>query len=292
MKYPWKLKQAWSNQIRSKRIGQNVQIQPNMLLTMRSNRLYPANHDDILEWVAVDDIESTTAMIDGLTYCTYYPYHPTTLYETEVTGGDLSEEDVGCYFNLHHDGSQYVDISTRGNGRQLRLENIVSPRRGEFTLRRNPYPDQGKPGAPWPQGIQGDKGEPGRQGEPSTVPWPPGKPWAPGRQGEPGKKWDKGDPFKYKDFTTEQLSVLKGEQWIPWEQWPPWPEWPPWPQGEKWDSIKRAGTRNSGLQYNTMTLVYHEGSTRISEQENINKEPGVDKEWHIFAQGGTFLPQY
>lgn len=115
---------------------------------MRSNRLYPANHDDVLEGVAVDDIESTTAMIDGLTYCTYYPYHPTTLYETEVTGGDLSEEDVGCYFNLHHDGSQYVDISTRGNGRQLRLENIVSPRRGEFTLRRNPYPDQGKPGAP------------------------------------------------------------------------------------------------------------------------------------------------
>lgn len=292
MKYPWKLKQAWSNQIRSKRIGQNVQIQPNMLLTMRSNRLYPANHDDILEWVAVDDIESTTAMIDGLTYCSYYPYHPTTLYETEVVEWELSEDDVGCFFNITHDGSQYVDLSTRGIGRQLRLENIVSPKRWEFTLRRNPYPDQGKPWAPWPQWLPWKKWEKWERWEPSTIPWPQGeqgKQWETWRQWEPWKRGEKWDPFLYKDFTIEQLSVLRGEQWAQWPQGIPWPKWKKW---EQWESIKRWWPRNSWMQYEKMVIVYHEWSARISEEENINKEPGIDKAWHIFAQWGTFLPQY
>lgn len=292
MKTPGKLKQAWSNQIRSKRIGENVQIQPNMLLTMRSNRLYPANHDDILEWVAVDDIESTTAMIEWTTYCTYYPYHPTTLYETEVTWGELSDDDVGMFFNITHDGSQYVDIETRGIWRQLRLENVVSPTRGEFTLRRNPYPDMGKPGMPWPQWLQWNKGDKWDKWEASIIPWPQWPQWPQGLQWPQWPKWDKWEPFQYKDFTIEQLSLLKGEQWIQWPQGSQWEQWKQGIQWEKWDSIKRLWDWNSGFHYDVMTIVYHEWSSRISEQPNINKEPGIDKERHIFAKWGTFLPQY
>jgi len=66
--------------------------------------------------------------------------------------------------------------------------------------------------------LQGPKGEPGEQGPPG----PPGPPGEPGRngidglngergpQGVPGPPGPKGEPFKYSDFTQEQLNALKG----------------------------------------------------------------------------------
>ena len=69
--------------------------------------------------------------------------------------------------------------------------------------------------------LQGPKGEPGEQGPPG----PPGPPGEPGRngidglngeqglqgiQGPPGPPGPKGEPFKFSDFTQEQLNALKG----------------------------------------------------------------------------------
>lgn len=77
---------------------------------------------------------------------------------------------------------------------------------------------QGPPGPPGKDGINGEKGERGEQG-------PPGAAGLPGPKGEPfkysdftseqlaslkGPKGDKGEPFRYSDFTTEQLQGLKG----------------------------------------------------------------------------------
>ena len=82
--------------------------------------------------------------------------------------------------------------------------------------------------------LQGPKGEPGEQGPPG----PPGPPGEPGRngidgeqglqgiQGLPGPPGPKGEPFKYSDFTQEQLENLKGPRG---EQGPPGP---PGPKGE------------------------------------------------------------
>lgn len=82
--------------------------------------------------------------------------------------------------------------------------------------------------------LQGPKGEPGEQGPPG----PPGPPGEPGRngidgeqglqgiQGPPGPPGKdgvnglKGEPFKYSDFTQEQLEALKGPRG---EQGPPGP---------------------------------------------------------------------
>lgn len=82
--------------------------------------------------------------------------------------------------------------------------------------------------------LQGPKGEPGEQGPPG----PPGPPGEPGRngidgeqglqgiQGPPGPPGKdgvnglKGEPFKYSDFTQEQLENLKGPRG---EQGPPGP---------------------------------------------------------------------
>lgn len=61
----------------------------------------------------------------------------------------------------------------------------------------------GPPGEPGRNGIDGLNGERGLQG-------PPGPPGAPGKDGLNGDPGPKGEPFKYSDFTQDQLNALKG----------------------------------------------------------------------------------
>ena len=97
------------------------------------------------------------------------------------------------------------------------------------------------------QGTQGEKGDDGAKGDRGDV-WPK---WEQGLQGIPWPVWpkgDKGDPFKYSDFTTEQLQALKGAKWDRGERWPTWPQgerglqgipWPKWENGNwTWDMLK------------------------------------------------------
>ena len=64
----------------------------------------------------------------------------------------------------------------------------------------------GPPGEPGRNGIDGLNGEQGLQGI-QGIQGPPGPPGAPGRDGVNGPK---GEPFKYSDFTQDQLNALKG----------------------------------------------------------------------------------
>lgn len=59
---------------------------------------------------------------------------------------------------------------------------------------------QGPPGPPGKDGVNGLKGEPGT----------PGQRGADGERGPQGPPGPKGEPFKYSDFTQEQLNALKG----------------------------------------------------------------------------------
>ncbi len=74
----------------------------------------------------------------------------------------------------------------------------------------------GPQGPPGPQGLQGEQGEIGPQG-------PSGPQGLQGEQGKTGPQGEKGDPFKYEDFTEEQLEQLIG------------PQGPPGPQGLQGD---------------------------------------------------------
>lgn len=65
---------------------------------------------------------------------------------------------------------------------------------------------QGPPGPPGKDGVNGEKGEQGLQGPPG----PPGRDGTKGEPGTPGQPGPKGEPFKYSDFTQEQLNTLKG----------------------------------------------------------------------------------
>ena len=69
--------------------------------------------------------------------------------------------------------------------------------------------EQGVQGIQGPPGVQGPPGKDGLKGEPGT----PGQRGADGErgpQGVPGQPGPKGEPFKFSDFTQEQLNALKG----------------------------------------------------------------------------------
>ena len=98
------------------------------------------------------------------------------------------------------------------------LENLKGPK-GDVGPQGPPGPPgpKGEPGTPGPRGADGERGAQG----------PPGPP---GPKGEPfkfsdftqeqlnalkGPKGDKGEPFKYSDFTAEQLQALRGPKGDP-----------------------------------------------------------------------------
>lgn len=83
--------------------------------------------------------------------------------------------------------------------------------------------EQGPPGPPGPPGEPGRNGIDGEQGL-QGIQGPPGKDGingAKGEQGPPGPPGPKGEPFKYSDFTAEQLALLKGPKGDKGEPGPP-----------------------------------------------------------------------
>lgn len=70
-----------------------------------------------------------------------------------------------------------------------------------------------------PQGDVGQQGPPGTKGEPGT----PGERGADGERGPMGPPGPKGEPFKYSDFTAEQLLALRGPKGNDGPQGPPGP---------------------------------------------------------------------
>lgn len=83
-----------------------------------------------------------------------------------------------------------------------------------------PPGEPGRNGVDGEQGIQGPTGPPGKdglKGEPGT----PGQRGADGERGPQGPPGPKGEPFKYSDFTEEQLNALKGPKGDKGEQGPP-----------------------------------------------------------------------
>lgn len=294
MKVPWLLKQPWTDQIRHKPLWPWLKVVPNMLLTMKWGVLYPAKHDDTIEWISAEDRTTTWDNdYDNAIDCGYYPWHPTTLFESEALEWDITPDHVWHFYNISWDGTQYIDLSTKWVWRQVRMERMLSSKRAEFTLRRNPYPENWKPGPQWPQGVPWIKwdrwpqGVQGKQGKDSTVAWPKGEQWI---------QWPKWDPFTYNDFTEKQLFLLKGkDSTVPGpqgKQGEKWPEWPQGKQGEKWDSIKRQWNRNSGESYDASVVVHYNGSAWISIEKNINKEPWIDTQRMIFAQKWDFLVRH
>ena len=85
-----------------------------------------------------------------------------------------------------------------------------------------PKGEQGDMGPRGPQGLEGAQGPRGLQGIQGDV-GPRGQQGEQGPPGATGPKGDKGDPFRFSDFTAEQLLSLKGPKGEIGPQGPPGP---------------------------------------------------------------------
>lgn len=103
-------------------------------------------------------------------------------------------------------------INVKDNTQIIKLQGP----KGDPGLQGPPGPP-GPPGEPGRNGIDGLKGEQGLQGIQGLpgIQGPPGPPGVPGRDGVNGLKGDKGEPFRYSDFTPEQLLALRGPKGEP-----------------------------------------------------------------------------
>lgn len=104
-----------------------------------------------------------------------------------------------------------IDTSQLATKEELRSISLTPGPKGDKgeTGERGP---QGIPGEIGPQGLTGPVGPQGIQGERGLdgQPGPKGEPGPKGDIGPRGPQGPKGDPFKYSDFTQEQLEALRG----------------------------------------------------------------------------------
>ena len=99
------------------------------------------------------------------------------------------------------------------------LESYISLHSEEFKGEKGDTGEQGPRGEQGPQGLQGEVGPQGKQGiqgekgerGPQGPTGPKGDTGKQGITGPPGPKGEKGEPFRYEDFTQEQLNQLKAK---------------------------------------------------------------------------------
>lgn len=120
--------------------------------------------------------------------------------EPVVVGG----EESGDGFAL------FVEVIKRYEEGAARIEGLLGELEGFDGVKG----EKGDPGEPGPQGERGPAGPPGADGAPGEK-GEPGEPGPAGPMGPAGPQGDKGEPFRYEDFTAEQLAALKGEKGDP-----------------------------------------------------------------------------
>lgn len=116
------------------------------------------------------------------------------------------------YFTVNDSGI------TKSVGKEIRVElldDIVEKvMKNNVDIFKGPKGDKGEQGIPGQDGKDGKNGLNGIDGV-NGNPGPQGPPGKDGRDGVNGKDGEKGEPFKYTDFTTEQLNNLKGPKGDP-----------------------------------------------------------------------------
>ena len=147
--------------------------------------------------------------------------------------------------------------------------------------------DKGDIGPQGPQGIQGETGPQGPQGDRGLT----GNVGATGPQGPRGYQGEKGEPFKYSDFTPEQLAALVGPQG---EQGPrgiQGEQGPVGPQGPKGDTGEQGPAGKDGYSGDPLyrhTILWASASAPILTILNTTSTPMTfaDIVRYIWDNGG------
>lgn len=130
----------------------------------------------------------------------------------ENTENNDSSHVANFYFTVNDSGI------TKSVGKEIRVElldDIVEKvMKNNVEIFKGPKGDKGEQGIPGQDGKDGKNGLNGIDGV-NGNPGPQGPPGKDGRDGVNGKDGEKGEPFKYTDFTTEQLNNLKGPKGDP-----------------------------------------------------------------------------
>lgn len=150
--------------------------------------------------------------------------------------------------------------------------------------------DKGDIGPQGPQGIQGETGPQGPQGERGLT----GNVGATGPQGPRGYQGDKGEPFKYSDFTPEQLAALVGPQG---EQGPrgiQGEQGPVGPQGPKGDTGEQGPAGKDGYAGDPLYKHIVTSNNYVFEIYNHTETPFTYTSLvrHIWESGGTVPISY
>lgn len=99
--------------------------------------------------------------------------------------------------------------------------------------------------------------------------WEQGEPWERWLTWPKWETWERWEPFRYSDFTEEQLESLK----VKWDKWEPWEKWDPWKNFEYSDFTEEQleGLRwPQGLPWRDWTWAWDMLSTNnLSDLGNI-----------------------
>ena len=196
-----------------KPIKEWIELRDGLFVSLEDWYIVPATPSTVIEWVATNDVYNKEQVKEPATeghdrMCIYFPKRRRETFTMDVENGEITQEDVGKTFLIVGE-LQHINYATKADlWGQFRLEQVITPTRGEFTY----YFDSSLS----PQGPKGEDGDtPTFTFKPvQTLPVgsdanlivdqegnnydltfqiPAGANGRPGANGEPGEKWDDWD---------------------------------------------------------------------------------------------------
>lgn len=265
--------------------GKNwLKVFPGDFLVLRDWVIDIAQPSDIIEWVSIQvDTYANDNETNEKKNVIYRPTFILHTYVCDLESWSFIDSDVGKFFAIAPGTGQYIDYSTKDTtGWQVRLEKILSEKRGEFRIVSNFGNNM------WPQWLTGATGLTG-----ATWPqWPQGNKWL---------KWDAGDtPDHEWNWTSLRFENPDGSRWsyvnLIWPQWlkgNQWDQWDPGPQGIPWQSFIRKWPYSWSTTYAVREVVEYQWSSYVSiTNGNIGTTPwSSPTTWELVAQKGATWPQ-
>ena len=141
-----------------KPIKEWIELRDGLFVSLEDWYIVPATPSIVIEWVATNDVYNKEQVKEPATeghdrMCIYFPKRRRETFTMDVENGEITQEDVGKTFLIVGE-LQHINYNTKADlWGQFRLEQVITPTRGEFTY----YFDSSLS----PQGPKGEDGDRG-----------------------------------------------------------------------------------------------------------------------------------